>query len=189
MPYVSLTEREEATGTGQPEEGSASDSHAGTRAPARMRPIVAALSTVTQRVRAHRAGRAASDTRWEADGLAEKLAGGSTKVDVRTEQERAAPDVRGRSLWADGPASPADQWEYLRAGAWAPGEQHWSVETLGRIYGLLALAVTIAVAVPTWTVQRPSRLALAVVIGLIWWGATLADAPPVPPAPAAGGAP
>lgn len=162
MTYVAVTPREGVTGKGQPEEGGAGASEARARAGARARRIVTAAQAFTQR---HWSGRVAEQPRKRFDPYA----------GVLTEQEEAAPTVRGRTLWHDGAASPADQWAYLRAGAWAPGEQHWLVERVAQAYGLIVLALTIVVTVPLWVAQRPSRTALAVTVGVLWWAATTAD--------------
>jgi hypothetical protein len=125
--------------------------------------MVAAARAVTQRVQARRV--AARPAKWI-----------DPYADVLTDTEAEAPAARERSLWTDGAASPADQWEYLRAGAWAPGEQHRLVEAVAKLYGLLILALTVAVTVPLWLAQRPSRTALAVVVLALWWAATRVDA-------------
>lgn len=165
MPFVPVTEREGAKGKGQVADGAAGEAHGQPRAGTRTRRIVAAAQEFTQR---HRAGRVADRPRKRFDPYA----------DVLTDDEAEAPTVRGRTLWHNGAASPADQWAYLRAGAWAPGEQHWLVEFLAKAYGLLVLTLTLAVTVPLWVAQRPSRTALAVIVGVLWWAATRADAVP-----------
>ncbi len=162
MTYVAVTPREGVTGNGQPGEGGAVGLHARLRAGPRARRSLTALREFTQR---HRGGRVVDQPRKRFDPYA----------GVLTEEEEAAPTVRGRTLWHDGAASPADQWAYLRAGAWAPGEQHWLVERIAQAYGLIVLALTIVVTVPLWVAQRPSRTALAVTVGVLWWAATTAD--------------
>lgn len=160
MAFVSVTDRE--TGNRKPEQAEtpAGEGQAQPRAGARTRGrIVTAYRDVTQRVQARRV--AAQPAKWV-----------DPYADVLTDDEKAAPAIRGRSLWHDGAASPSDQWEYLRAGAWAPGEQHRLVEALAKTYGLLLLVLTIAVTVPLWLAQRPSRTALAGVVGLLLWAAT-----------------
>lgn len=160
MPFVSVTDRE--TGKPEPEVGErpAGERQAQARVPARTRGrIVTAFGSITQRVRARRVA-------------ARPVKRVDPYAGVLTDDEAAAPTVRGRTLWHDGAASPAEQWEYLRAGAWAPGEQHRLVEALAKTYGLLLLVLTVAVTVPLWLAQRPSRTALAVTVGLLWWAAT-----------------
>ncbi len=160
MTFVAVTPSE--TGNRKPEvgEGDESGLHARTRRDAHARGrIVAVGQAITQRVQARRV----------AVKPAKRF---DPYAGVLTDDEAAAPTVRGRTLWHDGAASPADQWEYLRAGAWAPGEHHRLVEALAKTYGLLLLVLTIAVTVPLWLAQRPSRTALAVTVGLLWWAAT-----------------
>ncbi|WP_028930568.1 hypothetical protein [Pseudonocardia asaccharolytica] len=87
-----------------------------------------------------------------------------------TAAEQAAPAVESRTLWRDGPASPADVVAYTRSGAWIPGEQAPILEFLGKAYGwLLALPVTVAGAAALWVLQRPSRLGLVAVLALVLW--------------------
>lgn len=160
MPFVSVTDRE--TGKSEPEtvDHPAGEGQAQPRAGARTRDrIVAVGEAVTHRVRARRVA-------------ARPVKRVDPYAGVLTDDEEAAPSVRGHSLWRDGAASPADQWEYLRAGAWAPGEQHRLVEAIAKTYGLLLLVLTVAVTVPLWLAQRPSRTALAATVGLLWWAAT-----------------
>jgi hypothetical protein len=128
--------------------------------------MVAAVRSVTQRAWSRRV--ATRPAKWI-----------DPYADVLTDTEAEAPAARGRSLWTDGAASPADQWEYLRAGAWAPGEQHRLVEAVAKLYGVLVLALTVAVTVPLWLTQRPSRTALAVVVGALLWAAFHADTAPI----------
>lgn len=160
MTFVAVTPGE--TGNRKPEvgEGDESGPHARTRRDASARGrMVAVRDAVTQRVRARRV-------------TARPVKRIDPYAGVLTDDEEAAPTVRGRTLWHDGAASPADQWAYLRAGAWAPGEQHRLVEALAKTYGLLLLVLTVAVTVPLWLAQRPSRTALALTVGLLWWAAT-----------------
>lgn len=165
MTFVAVTAGE--TGNRKPEvgEGDEPTLHARTRRDAHARGrIVTAYRDVTQRVRSRRV--AARPAKWV-----------DPYADVLTDDEKAAPAIRGRSLWHDGPASPHEQWEYLRAGAWAPGDQHWLVEAVAKLYGLLVLALTVAVAVPLWLAQRPSRTALTLAVLALWWAAGIVDTP------------
>ncbi len=173
MTYVAVTPREGVTGKGQPEEEGAGGRHARLRAGAHARRSLTALQAFTQR---HRGGRVADQPRKRFDPYA----------GVLTDEEAEAPTVRGRTLWHDGAGSPADQWAYLRAGAWAPGEQHWLVERIAQAYGLIVLALTVAVTVPLWVAQRPSRTLVTVTVGVLWWAATQAD---YGPGMSVGGAP
>ena len=46
---------------------------------------------------------------------------------------------------------------------------HGLVKRAGKVYGYLALTLTIAVTYPLWVTQRPSRLALTTVLtGILW---------------------
>lgn len=163
MAFVSVTEREGGKGKGEPGERPAEAPIGQPRAGARTRGrIVTAYRDITQRVRSRRVA-------------ARPVKRVDPYADVLTDDEKATPTVRGRSLWQDGPASPADQLAYLRAGAWAPGDQHWLVEAMAKLYGLLVLALTVAVAVPLWLAQRPSRTALTLTVLALWWAAGLVD--------------
>lgn len=189
MTFVVVTDSQQTTDNSQPGEETPGETQARTRVGtrARDRMVAAVRAAVTQRAQARRVAGPVESGGWQPRGLPEDLGG---KSDRRTDAEKAAPDVRGANLWIDGPASPAEQWAYLRAGAWAPGEQHGVVEAVAKAYGLLVWAVTVAVVVPLWVLQRPGRTALALVVGLLWWAAAGLDAPPpVDPAAVQGGAP
>ncbi len=164
MTFVSVTDRERGKGKGEVGETDTPGFTRGRVATRTRGRMVAALAAITQRVQARRVPTAPA--KWV-----------DPYADVLTDTEKAAPAVRGRSLWHDGPASPAEQWEYLRAGAWAPGEQHWLVEAVAKLYGLVVLALTVAVAVPLWLAQRPSRTALTLTVLALWWAAGLVDTP------------
>lgn len=120
--------------------------------------------------RARARTRSGSVTRWSA--LTERVA------DVRAARgavgEDGQPDpVRGRSPWTAGAASPAAVLAYTRAGSWVPGEQDLWLERLGKLYGYLALAITVLVTLPLWVIQRPSRLGLTLIVGVllyVTWG-------------------
>jgi hypothetical protein len=60
--------------------------------------------------------------------------------------------------WKQRPESLAEQWAYVRAGDWVPGEQHPWLERAGKLYGTFALAVTALFYSGAWVCKRPMRL-------------------------------
>jgi hypothetical protein len=183
MPHTDITDREEARGKGQPVEPAAGEGHAGTRAPARMRQIVAALTAVTQSARPRRVpgqrSAPAAAPKWEADGLEAALADNPRRVTVkpRTGQTAGLDDAAPTGLWWTGPEPPGRQWA-----AWWTRVQdadHGAVKVWLLVTGLALCLVGTTAAVLAWFTQHEGALALVAVVAAVLWGATLMDSAPV----------
>lgn len=94
-----------------------------------------------------------------------------------TPEEAAAPQIRRRNLWHDGPAPAAEVVDHTRSGAWLLGEQNVWFERVGKAYGYaVALPVTLLCGLVAWLIQRPlKRLLPVLVVGTALWMSWPAD--------------
>jgi len=67
------------------------------------------------------------------------------------------------------PATVKQVWDYTRKGGWIPGDRAQWLEWIGKIYGyLIAVPLTAVLFIGLWFAQRPTRLALGVIL---WFAA------------------
>lgn len=82
---------------------------------------------------------------------------------------RAGLDRPG-GAWTAAPPSLAALAAYVAAADWAPDDPAPLLVLLGRAYGwLVVIPVTAAGYAALWVLARPTRLAIATVLGAVWW--------------------